>query len=144
MNDRTQMEAALKRIVIPELRAQGFKGTFPHFRRVSDRVDLLTFQFDRRGGGFIMEVARGETAGHITHWGKCIPAEKLRAWDLHPGQRKRLQPGRGPGTDSWFRYDGRLDCDTVAKTALEMVKNHDWNSATASSGDLGTSTGPRN
>ena len=126
MNEKIQMELSLKRIVIPELRKRGFKGTFPHLRRISDHVDLLTFHFDRNGGGFIMEVARGEIGGHTTHWGKQIPANKLRAWDLHPDQRKRLQPKQGSGTDSWFRYDGSSDFDAIAKSALNMLEKHYW------------------
>jgi hypothetical protein len=128
MNDQDKMKSALKRIVMPELRRQGFKGSFPHFRRISTRVDLLTIQFDRNGGGFVLEVAESrEITGFTTHWGKHIPAEKLTAWDLHPDHRKRLQPKQGSGTDCWFRYDGLLtDCDTVAYKALEIINKHNW------------------
>ena len=116
------MEAALKRIVVPELRHAGFAGSFPHFQRVRQVVDLVTFQFDRHRGGFVIEVATGEPAGFTTHWGKHIPANKLTAWDLHPDQRKRLKPASGSGTDSWFRYDAGQPHETVAADALNHLR----------------------
>jgi hypothetical protein len=46
------MKNALCTIVVPYLRNDGYKGTFPHFRRQrEDRVDLLSFQFLTLGGG---------------------------------------------------------------------------------------------
>lgn len=42
------MIAALKAVFVPVLRERGFKGSFPHFRRIRpDRIDLLTVQFDK-------------------------------------------------------------------------------------------------
>ncbi|MEE1655210.1 DUF4304 domain-containing protein [Microvirga sp. CF3062] len=103
---RQSMDAELKRAVIPALRTAGFKGSFPHLRRAGqDWIDLITFQFDRHGGGFVIEIARCDLTGTITHWGKHIPPDKVRAWDLHPDRRKRLQPCDGSGRDSWFRFD---------------------------------------
>ncbi|MEX2174453.1 MAG: DUF4304 domain-containing protein [Pirellulaceae bacterium] len=37
----------------------GFRGSFPHFRRVGGRrIDLLTFQFSMFGGQFVVEVGK--------------------------------------------------------------------------------------
>jgi len=121
MNTRDDMIASIKRIIVPELRNRGFTGSFPHFRRIHDQVDLLTFQFDRNGGGFLIEIAKGEIDGFKTHWGKQIPASKLKAWDLHPDQRTRLKPIPGSGTDSWFRYDRSVSCDDIARDALHRI-----------------------
>jgi hypothetical protein len=45
----------LKGIFIPLLRDRNFKGSFPHFRRTENgRTNLLTFQFDKNGGGFVI------------------------------------------------------------------------------------------
>jgi len=115
------MDAALKRFVIPALRDRGFTGSFPHFRRIKEEVDLLTFQFDRNGGGFVIEIAKEKKEGFTSHFGKHIPAEKLTAWDLHPSQRKRLRPGTDGSTDSWFRYDAEDGCESVARAALELI-----------------------
>jgi hypothetical protein len=56
-SSRKKMIKHLSEIVIPVLREKGFKGSFPHFRRITnDRINLLTFQFDRYGGGFVIEI----------------------------------------------------------------------------------------
>ncbi len=34
---RDNMISAIKTNVIPELRERGFKGSFPHFRRISEK-----------------------------------------------------------------------------------------------------------
>jgi hypothetical protein len=103
---REEMEAELKGAVVPALRLSGFKGSLPHFRRPSPKaIDLLTFQFDRLGGGFVIEISQCSLDGFTTHWGKHIPGSKISAWDLHPDQRHRIQPRNGGGTDAWFRFD---------------------------------------
>ena len=100
------MVAELQSTVVSKLRAQGFKGSYPHFRRfVGNRVDLLTFQHDKWGRGFVLEIARATADGVTRHWGEVISANKITAHDLHPSERKRIKPREGPGTDSWFRYD---------------------------------------
>src|SRR5262245_45770115 len=51
--DTKLMRAALKRVVVPELHRRGFAGTLPHFRRVvGARLAVMSFQFDKWGGGF--------------------------------------------------------------------------------------------
>jgi hypothetical protein len=118
---RDSMEAELKAVVVPTLRSQGFKGSYPHLRRfVEDGIDLLTFQHDKRGGGFVIEIACAPTEGVTTYWGKVISPRRVTAWDLHPDKRKRIQPFEGPGTDSWFRYD-QGQFETCARQVLEML-----------------------
>ncbi|MEY8738422.1 DUF4304 domain-containing protein [Bacillales bacterium AN1005] len=56
--ERKKMDNALKQVVIPTLREQGFKGSLPHFRRINENnIDLITFQFNKWGGSFIVELA---------------------------------------------------------------------------------------
>jgi hypothetical protein len=101
---RESMINALNEFVIPKLREQGFSGKFPHFRRISQgKIDLLTFQFDRHGGGFIIEIAKCPSEGITTYFGDHIPPNKVRAWDM--GERFRIQPKEGSSTSDWFRYD---------------------------------------
>jgi hypothetical protein len=96
----------LKRVLQPQLRSLGFTGTFPHFRKIGkDAIDLMTFQFDRNGGGFVIEIARCLADGIVTPWGAHIPPNKTTSHDLHPDRRKRIQPQTGGGTDAWFRFD---------------------------------------
>jgi len=121
MTLRTFMDAALKELVVPVLRNQGFKGSLPHFRRsTKEAVELLTFQFDKWGGGFIVEIACCSIDGFTTHWGKHIDANKVTAHDLSPSTRKRIQPEEGAGVDAWFRFDvGNVS--QVAQNFLEYL-----------------------
>ncbi|MBO8173300.1 MAG: DUF4304 domain-containing protein [Bacillaceae bacterium] len=120
---RDNMIASLKSIVVPILREKGFKGSFPHFRRITDnKIDLMTFQFDRYGGGFVIEVAVCSPKGFTTHWGEEIQPNKVKAHDLHPSDRMRLKDKDG----QWFRYDennlfGNI-YDKVAKEVLTHLK----------------------
>ena len=118
---RANMEQELKLQVIPWLREQGFVGSMPHMRRISTtHVDLLTFQFDRHGGGFIVEIAQCPPAGIVTPWGKAIPAKNARAWDVHPSRRKRIAAFESAGADGWFRFD-REPADQVAAHVLQKL-----------------------
>jgi hypothetical protein len=118
-NIRTAMNAALKETVLPVLRSRGFRGTFPHFRRFTDSsVDLMTFQFDKWGGGFVVEIARASIDGFTTSWGEHISAKKLTAHDLHPDSRKRIRPREGGGVESWFRFDD----GNVSRTAQDFLE----------------------
>jgi hypothetical protein len=108
------MDASLKSGVVPLLRKHGFAGSYPHFRRaLSDRIDLVTFQFDRDGGGFVVETGSCSIDGIARPGGKPVPPSKVTAWDLHPSQRRRLKPPDAPGTDYWFRFEAG-DYDSVA------------------------------
>jgi len=120
------MLAALEAHLLPVLRDQGFKGSLPHLRRArADGIDLLTIQFDKRGGGFVIEIARCGREGITTHWGKKIPAGRVKAHDLPHDQRHRLG-SPGPGVDGrWFRYDSGTSCDAVAEQVVAMLPEAD-------------------
>jgi hypothetical protein len=52
------MRQALKEVAVPKLRERGFRGSFPHFSRVTNaRADLLTFQFSQYGPQLYIEIA---------------------------------------------------------------------------------------
>jgi hypothetical protein len=116
------MDAALRETFVPVLRARGFKGSLPHFRRLlPDRVDLLSVQFDRHGGGFVVEVSRCSPDGVTTALGKHIPASRATAHDLHPDKRHRLGSPR-PGTEGrWFRFDDGTSASAVATSLLGHI-----------------------
>ncbi len=116
------MIKALKEIVVPRLREQGFKGSFPHFRRSSkEKIDLLTFQFDKWGGGFVIEISKCPPEGITTYFGDSIPPNKVTAWDMHPDKRHRLQPRRGSSTSDWFRYDNPTRQEDVFESTAKQV-----------------------
>ena len=116
------MNQALKTVFVPVLRELGFKGSLPRFRRHrNDRVDLLTIQFDRYGGGFVVEISRCGTEGMTTYWGKHIPATKATAHDLHPDERHRLR-SPAPNVDGrWFRFDNGTRPQAVAEDLCTYV-----------------------
>lgn len=117
------MDQALKSSTIPFLRECGFKGSYPHFRRGrQDRIDLLTFQFDRDGGGFVVEIARCPPEGVTMSWGKFVAPTKVTAHDVS----KRIRLGaRPPNEDHWFRYGmGNPSIfDVLAKQVIVLVKS---------------------
>ncbi|MFF2755883.1 DUF4304 domain-containing protein [Psychrobacillus sp. NPDC058041] len=124
--DRDCMISSLKKIVIPTLREKGFKGSFPHFRRIKEnKIDLLTFQFDRYGGGFVIEVAVCRPNGVTHHWGEKVPLNKVTAHDLN--NRPRLNCGE------WFRYDASSSdediFDVIAYGVLNCIPEAEnyWN-----------------
>jgi Domain of unknown function (DUF4304) len=126
------MKAAIQAIVVPVLRQAGFRGSAPHFRRIlEDRIDLLTFQFDKWGGGFVIEISKCPPSGFTTHWGKVISPSKVSAQDISPNQRLRIQPEPKYGTDSWFRFE-QGDYDSVAKSVLlYLPQAEQWWSSTS-------------
>ena len=129
MMTRDEMNAALRSRFVPALRTRGFRGSLPHFRRIGpSSVDLLTVQFDRHGGGFIVEIARCDLEGTTTHWGLHIPASKVTAHDVN--RRHRLGCP-GPGQDGhWFRFDDGSRADVVADDLVARLPEADaWWSA---------------
>jgi len=120
--EHERMVKALQEIVVTKLREVGFKGSFPHFRRSNkEKIDLLTFQFDKWGGGFVIEISRCPPDGITTYWGERIPPNKVRAWDMHPDERHRLQPGLGSSTADWFRYDEPRPFEDIYKKVADEV-----------------------
>lgn len=105
--DRKRMNLYLKENVEPHLRLLKFKGSFPHYRRIIDnKVNLLTFQFDLSGGGFVIEIANCYVSEDTLLWEERIPANKLTAHDLFT--RKRIQSNMTTDNsfkEDWFRYD---------------------------------------
>lgn len=118
--EKDKMIKSLNEIFIPELRNRNFKGSFPHFRKTENgKTNLLTFQFDKNGGGFIVELANWKEPEFKTHWGKLIPLNKLNAHDLF--ERRRIYPNSTSeenGTESWFRYDQNKNFDVENKFEL--------------------------
>jgi hypothetical protein len=125
--ERNLMIKELKLVVIPHLKGLGFKGIFPHFRRINKkRIDLLTFQFDKYGGGFVIEIAKYPHENFITYWGKKIPPDKLKAFDLDAMKRHRLwckDTKSKWASDYWFKYDKfNILGNVYEKLAKKIIK----------------------
>ena len=109
------------------LKSSGFTGSLPHFRRrTTARVDLLTFQFDRNGGGLLVEAAWCGPDGVVTSWGEAIPAAKVTAHDLHPSLRLRVKAAEGSGTDAWFRYDQGQTKNCAQHVLAALPRAEQW------------------
>jgi hypothetical protein len=128
---RDDMVLSLKQLFVPALRERGFKGSLPHFRRpLGNRIDLLTVQFDKWGGGFVIEISNCAPEGITQPWGQHIPPNRVRAWDS-PNDRPRLGSPR-PGEDGhWFRFDDGTPTDEVARSAVSYLREADlwWGKA---------------
>ena len=76
---KSQMRAALKAELLPELRRRGFSGALPHFRRMTDStISLLTVQFNKYGSSFAVEIGRAPASDYAPFPGKLVPATNLR------------------------------------------------------------------
>lgn len=129
MNDRKMMNVALKNIVISKLREQGFKGSFSHFRRVNENnIDLITFQFNKWGGSFVVELASCPKDGTTMSWGEKIAPNIVNAH--HINERFRLGAKSLEEDGIWFNYEkanSEEDYSKVAISVLHQLKTSDTN-----------------
>jgi uncharacterized protein DUF4304 len=101
------MERALREEVRDELRPLGFRGSFPHLRRLKEsHIELVSIQFHSAGGSFVIEVAACPPAGITTSWGKRVPPTEVTARDIAP-RRPRLGSPTFPIGDHWFEFGPR-------------------------------------
>jgi len=122
-NSRLLMIKALKKRVVPYLREHGFKGTFPHFRRQNEEnIDLVTFQFNRYGGSFIVELTFCGKDGVVTSWGKEIPANKVRGYNVNNRFRLRENIYGTDDNECWFHYEEAKTDEDFEEVALKILK----------------------
>ncbi len=109
--DADKMHKALKQIVVPYLRQQGFKGTFPHFRRLTEtKIDLLSFQFRIQGGGFFIDLASSTLDGFVDGSGNLVPPNKLNAYyGIFNGTSHRLSPTDSSDYEFIYRPEPGLE-----------------------------------
>jgi len=116
--ERGAIQRALKSIVVPRLRELGFRGSFPHFRRVrGGEHQTVTFQFHKYGGSFCVE------AGRIPESQFCVLQARWRASgkELLPDSltsghaRIRHRLHAPPHGDHWYQF---------GETNLEIAPNH--------------------
>ena len=86
------MRKALKKVLLPELNRIGFTGTSSNFqRRSTENLDLLSIQYWKHGGQFILEFARSKRGALNTSWGEVVQEENIGVAHIFPLQRARLQ-----------------------------------------------------
>ena len=110
------MQKALKRFWLPEINRLGFTGKSPDFQRLgADFQDLLSLQYWKYGGEFILEFARRERGSFTTSWGPVIPEEKLEIAYINTLFRARLEQ-RGSTTGQHLQgFDFSLFGEDVAE-----------------------------
>lgn len=127
-NNRVDMIKALKKSVIPYLREYGFKGSFPHFRRRNEEyIDLITFQFNRYGGSFVVELAFCPKEGVTMSWGEEVPPNKVTAHDIN--DRYRLKESKDE-YETWFDYENAQceeDLNLIALKVKSLLHVSDYN-----------------
>ena len=115
---RADMDAALKAVLVPHLRALGFKGSMPHFRRSrGDAVDLCSLQFASSGGCFAIELGRVSPDGFDFH-GRHIPPAKAKTSYLKERHRLGGPLPPDPPRDSWYVF-WNADPEAVAHEVCE-------------------------
>lgn len=126
------MRKALKRHVFPGLAALGFTGGPTHFRRLrSDTHDMLSVQYWKYGGSFILEFGRRERGPLHTTWGEVVAEDRLDVAYLAVQSRARLQerPEAAADTFAGFRFEGFGEdvarYDTLAARVSAMLPQVD-------------------
>lgn len=101
MSNREIMLSALKEHTFPALKENGFTGKYPNFRRdLGDRIELVSFQTNKRGGSFAIEVSA------------VFPNSENKNYELYEGMTNETfgveatnKRYRLPGMfDGWFYY----------------------------------------
>lgn len=108
MVESRRVRAVLKRILVPELEAFGFEGQFPEFKRaVGERLQLLSVQFDKHGGGFFLEFANHPPGDLTTSWGEVVTEADITLAHTPIERRARLQRHghQNSLSEDWFRYE---------------------------------------
>ena len=120
------MDKAIKEIIIPFLRNEQFKGSYPHFRRKKNgQLNLLTFQFSLYSPQFVVEISNCPIGGMTTSFGKEVNQAQCRV--QYMGNRLRIGSLKS-GTDFWYNFDKQPIVGNVfEKRAKEVLKN--WNEA---------------
>lgn len=122
---RKLVNEEIKKVIIPELRKYNFKGSFPHFRRIYDngKVDYLSFQFNKYGGSFVVEIAvaypyKGKD-GNFSYWNEVTPEFIKKSNYAYTKERLRLTPA----DNEWFKYDENNYKETVNSALKKIVSN---------------------
>lgn len=125
MSDRNRVILEIKKIIVPELRNLGFKGSYPHFRRPNQEngFDLLSFQFNRWGGSFLIELSVAypyrEEYKNCYLLGLKPLEEEIKKLDVGNTFIRHRISARD---DEWFHYEN-TDCGAVVTFALSRLLN---------------------
>lgn len=107
------MKKLLLHSVVSPLLTDGFAGQFPHYRRIGqDCVEMVTFQWNKYGGSFIVEVS----AVFPNHKDTNCAAENIDVATVNVWETNRRYRLKGM-YDGWFYH-----CDLYAKRIIGFGK----------------------
>src|SRR3989344_4969161 len=90
---REKMDKELKEKIVPLIKGSGFKGSYPHFRKLNVNViEIIGFQFSQWGPQFYIEVGIAPNKGITVFGGKYISPEKIK----HYHTANRIRVGQSP------------------------------------------------
>jgi hypothetical protein len=114
---RREMDSALKATFVPRLKSLGFKGGYPHFRRVgTQRLEVVGIQFSQWGAQFYVEAGLADKNG-VSVEGVLVPPERLKHYHAWP--RKRFG-------DLPFDYEAEAISVVAAKSAAIVEDIAAW------------------
>lgn len=108
----SKLRNAIKRILEPEMAAAGFSIRYPHFQRHrGGRLELVSVQHDKWGGGFWLEFAPHAPGDLATSWGEVVPESSIDVAHTDPATRARLLASTADAAsrNSFFRYETFAD-----------------------------------
>ena len=123
------MTRELKATLTPRVRALGFSGSFPHFRRErGGELQFVTVMFSKYGGSFYVEAGRLPRADLVAmqeQWrihGRSLDQDRLNVGSCHPRHRRRL--GGSDLTsfrDRGFEFGPDNDSSAIAASVRDGV-----------------------
>jgi len=127
MTKVSMMRESLKKVVVPELRKSGFKGSFAHFRRPQDdHIELLFIYLLKSGDGVRVETSICSLDGYTTHWGEKIPPNKVKVDYMDPDKRYNIgedKPEFVGGIIFFFEdFQNEAEFDILSKEILSYLK----------------------
>ncbi|MBL8484203.1 MAG: hypothetical protein JNJ60_18545 [Rhodocyclaceae bacterium] len=140
-----RMSAALKTELIPALKAMGFAGTFPRYRRERPAsIQLLAIFYDKAGICFFLEFGAHERGDKLTSWGEVVPESKLLLEHVRYDQRARLQARCGGGSVAadWFAFEACTEDAQFRALAAEVAQRLPQVELWFESGNAGTNISP--
>ena len=100
--DRVAIESEIKNDVVPFLRKNGFKRSFPDFyRERNEFVSLINFQFFSSGGSFCVNLSYADSLRNNVSFRPETEPKKLKVSQT----KERFRLGsNGPESDHWFSF----------------------------------------
>ena len=138
------LRKSLRKYLLPELKKFGFIGKTSSFQRTdSEFLDLLSIQYWKYGGEFILEFARQGRGDLLTSWGVLVPEAKLDVAYVSPLNRARLIRGPKASGFGGFRF-GRFgeDSESYDQLALHVASLLPQVDAWLTCGEIGENISP--